>query len=307
MPLVMSDLFVVATIMKIHRPAAAFDVQDYLSRTSRNHALVGGPEGQLALGNLRIAVAGLGGMGGQIAEALIRLGVRHLRLADPDVYEGTNLNRQSMATRATLGRGKVEATMDRLASIAPDVELIGYTQGVAADSVEEFVAGCDIVVDEIDVTPLDRHVMLHRAARRNRLPVYSAFVAGLGVHLYVFEGETYTFERFIDCPEDQWTRPAMDLLAARFLTPLPPYFTPLVLSDLMATATTTGIPIGTPTVLLGHGLLVSRLLLDVITAAGSPASALATELARFPTPRMPRFVALDPVTLQFEVCHAKRD
>lgn len=75
------------------------------------------------LANARIAVLGLGGVGGAAAEALARCGVGHLLLVDHDTVEETNLNRQLFATRPALGKSKCEAAGERLLSIVPDLSL----------------------------------------------------------------------------------------------------------------------------------------------------------------------------------------
>jgi len=71
----------------------------------------------------RVAVLGLGGVGGAAAEALCRAGVGHLLLIDGDSVDESNLNRQILATRATVGMRKVEAAAERLRSIAPEADL----------------------------------------------------------------------------------------------------------------------------------------------------------------------------------------
>ena len=62
---------------------AQFDEQAYLERTKRNHFWLGGIEGQQKLKDLRVGIAGLGGMGSNLAEIMLRLGVGHIKIADP--------------------------------------------------------------------------------------------------------------------------------------------------------------------------------------------------------------------------------
>ena len=284
-----------------HYQAAVYDEQHYLERTLRNHYYVGGVANQFALRDLTIGVAGLGGMGGNIADALVRMGVGRLRIADPDTIEATNLNRQVVANRETLGMKKVEAAMINLRRIAEDVEIVGYAQGIDAGMVEEFVRGCDIIVDEIDPFPLDRHVFLHREARKYDIPIYSAFIAGLGIHFYKFQGNDYTFEDFIHCSEEQWVNPSIELLVERFGDPLPSYWRGVNIDPFVRSAESGGIPIFTSSVLIGHSILTIRLLLDVLASRLKDAGPIAAAARMNPTPVMPRFLVLDPVDLTLSV------
>lgn len=103
------------------------------------------------LRNARIAIFGLGGVGGWCAEALVRTGVRRLMLVDPDRVADSNVNRQTMATAATVGEVKIEALARRLREISGDVELElrprRYDETTAgAFGLERF----DFVIDAID-------------------------------------------------------------------------------------------------------------------------------------------------------------
>ena len=82
-----------------------------------------GPEALAKLRAARVAVFGLGGVGGSLAEALARAGVGQLDLIDNDVFSETNLNRQLFATRETVGRDKADAAKARLLLVAPDCEI----------------------------------------------------------------------------------------------------------------------------------------------------------------------------------------
>jgi molybdopterin/thiamine biosynthesis adenylyltransferase len=290
--------------MATHYEAAIYDEQHYLNRTQRNHYYVGGISNQKELYRLTVGVAGLGGMGGNIADALVRLGIGHLRIADPDTVEATNINRQVVANKETLGMRKVDAALINMRRLADDVEIVGYAQGVQADMVREFVKGCDIIVDEIDPVPLDRHVMLHREARKNNIPIYSAMIAGLGIHFYKFQGNEYTFEDFVNCPEEQWCNPPLTVLLERFGKPIPSYWKGSGAKDLFGYVESSGIPIFTSTVLMGHSFLVTRLILDLLVTRFQSHSMIAEAARRTPTPVMPQFFVFDPLDLTVTLEHA---
>ena len=93
-----------------------------MNQFSRTEALLGA-EGMARLAAARVAVFGLGGVGGHAAEALARSGVGKLTLIDGDVYSVSNLNRQLFATAENIGTPKVEAAAKRLRLINPEIEL----------------------------------------------------------------------------------------------------------------------------------------------------------------------------------------
>ncbi len=95
-------------------------MSDWLSRTK----LILGAEAVNTLSLSTVAVLGLGGVGGACAEALCRAGVGRLILIDHDLVDETNLNRQLLATRKTVGQKKCDAAKERLQSINPNVQLV---------------------------------------------------------------------------------------------------------------------------------------------------------------------------------------
>ena len=266
----------------------------YWERTARNHFWVGGKEGQRKISELKIAVAGLGGMGAHIAELLVRAGVRHIRISDPDTVDISNINRQVIANSVTVGMNKRDAVREELKRIAPETEVICYP-GVMEDNVEAFVDGVDAVVDEIDVFPLDRHVMLHKSARKRKLALYSAYIVGLGTHFYKFEGEEYKFEDFLGISsEKELKSPTADFLLKKFGHPLPSYLQGQNEVNFKEAISTGSIPIFGPATLLGQSLVVTRLLMDILGE-------------KMPwgeeTPKMPKFLVLDPAEINFKIEH----
>ena len=93
-----------------------------LNQFSRTELLIGA-EGIKKLSEARVAVFGIGGVGGYVCEALVRSGVGHFDLVDDDKVCLTNLNRQIIATRKTIGRYKTEVMLERMKDINPDVDV----------------------------------------------------------------------------------------------------------------------------------------------------------------------------------------
>ena len=93
-----------------------------LNQFARTQLLLG-EDAMKKLGNSRVAVFGIGGVGGYVCEALVRSGVGHFDLIDDDKVCLTNLNRQIIATRKTVGKYKAEVMKERMLDINPDVEV----------------------------------------------------------------------------------------------------------------------------------------------------------------------------------------
>lgn len=280
---------------------AAFDPDAYKVRTARNHSWIAGIEGQEAIRRLSIGVAGMGGMGSNIAQALVRLGVGHLRITDLDRIEPTNLNRQVIAVRDTVGKTKVEAGVQLLRAIAEDYELVTYEQGIQPSMVDEFVEGCDAIADEIDVYQLEAHVHLHRAARARGIPLYSAYAIGFGIHFYKFEGDAYTFEDFLGNRPGDWHKPTAEFLLERIGKPFPSYVTPDRIAQISHEVSRGGTPIFGPTTLIGHSTVAIRMILDLLMTAGIAPGRLG---GATPTPVMPDFMVLDLADMKLELVRA---
>lgn len=113
--------------------------------------LLMGEEAMGRLGNLRVIIFGVGGVGSWCAEALVRSGVSHLTIVDSDRVCITNINRQLMATTLTVGMVKVDALKDRLLSINPKAEIDARQQIFCEETAESFnLQDYDVIIDCID-------------------------------------------------------------------------------------------------------------------------------------------------------------
>lgn len=119
----------------------------FYSRT----AMLLGEDGVEKLKNSTVAVFGLGGVGSYIVEALVRAGVGRLILVDGDSVAESNLNRQIIATRDTIGMRKTDAAAARARSINPDIKLELYDMFYSADTADQVdLSGVNYVCDAID-------------------------------------------------------------------------------------------------------------------------------------------------------------
>lgn len=122
------------------------------ARYQRNRRTISTAQ-QLGLFRSRVAVIGCGGLGGYVLEELARLGVGTIVAVDPDVFEEHNLNRQLLATPATLGLPKVVAAAARISEINPAVTVIPYRLAYEPANGHELLRGAAVVVDALDSIP----------------------------------------------------------------------------------------------------------------------------------------------------------
>lgn len=131
---------------------------------------------QARLLNAKVALVGLGGLGGPILEGLARLGFGIITATDHDLFEPSNLNRQSLATEQTLGQFKAQAALERVAAVNPSVEFSARRMFIEPESFAEFFAGADLAVDALG--GLDSRPAAERGATEAGVPLVTAAVAG---------------------------------------------------------------------------------------------------------------------------------
>lgn len=124
----------------------AFDsVLPQLSPIFDRHVRAFGPAVQQTLSDLRIGIVGCGGIGSAVAEQLVRLGVRHLMLIDPDTLTDSNLTRVYGSTASDVGQPKVQILGCHLRGIAPDVNCDSIQAMVTLEATARCLIGCDVV------------------------------------------------------------------------------------------------------------------------------------------------------------------
>lgn len=158
---------------------------EYDAAFSRNLGLVQ-PEEQQRLRAAKVAIAGLGGVGGVHATTLARMGIGHFHLADFDEFEVHNINRQAGAMSSTLGQRKVEVMARMVADINPTADIKMFNAGITPENIDEFLSGVDVLVDGLDFFALDARDMMYRAAHAKGLPIVAAGPIGASVALQVF-------------------------------------------------------------------------------------------------------------------------
>jgi len=130
-----------------------------------------GAGGQASLASAKVAIIGVGAIGGASADALARAGIGHLRLIDRDIVEPTNLQRQCLFTEsdADLGVPKAAAAKDRLASINSSIEIRSAIADLTPENAASLLDGIDIIVDGTD--NFETRYILNDYTIRQRLPL----------------------------------------------------------------------------------------------------------------------------------------
>jgi ThiF family len=208
-----------------------YDDATYWERVKRNLGWLGDTEeewraNQERLRDATIGIAGTGGIGGAAAMRLVRMGARHLKIADPEEFELSNVQRQAGASLDTIGRNKAEVVGEQAFALTRDVEIEVFPEGLNDDTADEFVAGCDVVTDQIEIFEWDAKYALHTAFRSSDARcMYSVATMGHGALVHKYTPDSASIEELYEIPKG--TRQAPD--SARMLAAqapwriLPPY------------------------------------------------------------------------------------
>lgn len=158
---------------------------DYSEAFSRNLGWVT-PQEQERLRRVRVAVAGMGGVGGVHVQALARLGVGALSLTDFDSFELANFNRQAGAATSTIGRAKVEVMREFALDVNPETDVRVFPDGIDEHKLADYLGEVDLLIDGIDFFANGIRPALYRAARERGIPVVCAAPLGAGASLISF-------------------------------------------------------------------------------------------------------------------------
>lgn len=151
----------------------AIDIPERFERTS----LLVGNEGMERILASRVAVFGIGGVGGHAAEALARAGVGEIHLIDADTVSVTNINRQAVALTSTVGRDKVEVMMQRIVDINPDAKVVCHKIFYSEETKDEIdLSEFDYVIDAID--SVTSKLLLITLADKAGTPIISSMGTG---------------------------------------------------------------------------------------------------------------------------------
>lgn len=151
---------------------------------------------QLALRAKRVAIAGMGGVGGVHLLTLARLGVGAFTIGDFDHFEFANFNRQVGATLATIGRSKAAVLEEMALAINPELRIIRFDSGVTREAVDDFLRGVDLFVDGLDFFELAIRSLVFERCAALGIPAVTAAPIGMGVAFIAFHPRGMTFNQY---------------------------------------------------------------------------------------------------------------
>ena len=175
---------------------------DYNDAFSRNLGLISEKE-QQTLRNSRVAIAGMGGVGGIHLLTLARLGIGHFTIADPDEFEVANFNRQAGATTNAIGRNKAEELADRARAINPEVQIDVFPEAIGPTNVDQFLSGADALIDGIDFFEIGARRLIFKEARQRGIWLVIAGPIGFSTAWLTFDPNGLEFERYFDFNDNQ--------------------------------------------------------------------------------------------------------
>jgi molybdopterin/thiamine biosynthesis adenylyltransferase len=148
-----------------------------------------GREGQERLKKAKVFVAGVGGLGSPVSIYLAVAGIGHIRIADHDVVDPSNLNRQILHWHKDIGRLKVDSAREKLSEINPDVKIEITSKTINENNISSMTDGFDAIVDAMDNFPA-RYILNRTAVERN-IPFFHGAVRGLeGRAMTIIPGKT---------------------------------------------------------------------------------------------------------------------
>ena len=175
-----------------------------------------------------IAISGVGGVGGLLAERLIRLGVGRLKINDPGNFEKSNFNRQFGSSMLTLNYNKAESVFSQIKDINPNAQIDYITTGIRTDNdAINFVSDCDLIIDEMDFGMFRHSIWLQRAARKENIHYLFAYAIGFGALAVIFSPKGMTLEEYDDLPQGGGNLPEEIQVPLERVLPIIPSYSPV--------------------------------------------------------------------------------
>ena len=168
---------------------------DYRKAFSRNLGWVTETEQEI-LRTRRIAIAGLGGVGGSHLLTLTRLGIGRFNISDLDNFELANFNRQVGASLRHINRPKVEVLAEMALDIDPELDIRSFPMGVNRGNLDDFLKDADLYVDGLDFFAVETRRAIFAACAEKGIPAITAAPLGMGVALLNFLPGKMTFEEY---------------------------------------------------------------------------------------------------------------
>jgi tRNA threonylcarbamoyladenosine dehydratase len=168
---------------------------NYDEAFSRNIGWVTEAEQQMLRGK-RVAIGGLGGVGGSHLMVLTRLGIGAFNIADLDDFDYPNFNRQYGATLSTVNQSKARVMQEAILDINPELDLKVFHEGIQESNLDDFLAGVDIYVDSLDIFALDIRRKVFQRCYELGIPTITAAPMGMGTAFLIFMPGKMSFEEY---------------------------------------------------------------------------------------------------------------
>jgi len=168
---------------------------DYCTAFSRNIGWLA-PDEQELLRHKRVAIGGLGGVGGSHLLTLTRLGIGRFNISDLDIYEVANFNRQAGAFLSRVGQEKIEVIAEMALDINPELDIRKFSSGITKENVSDFLADVDIYVDGLDYFAVSARRSVFAACEEKGIPAVTAAPLGMGAAVLNFLPGGMTFEEY---------------------------------------------------------------------------------------------------------------
>ena len=183
--------------------------EEYMAEAfSRNIGLLTQAE-QDKLASAKVAIPGMGGVGGVHLITMTRTGVGKFHLADFDTFEPANVNRQFGARISDFGRPKLEVMKEQALSINPYLEIKEFPKGISSSNIDDFLNGVKVVLDGLDFFAFDARRLLFNRAREKGVYVITAGPLGFSSAMLIFSPhDGMSFDEYFNivegmAPQDQ--------------------------------------------------------------------------------------------------------
>lgn len=273
------------------------ETEFYWERVDRSLGWLGSTEEeqretQLRLSKVTVGLAGCGGIGGMVASRLGRLGVKKIKLADPDSFDISNINRQIGASPANQNRNKAEVVAELVHDVTPDTSIDVFSDGILPENAEEFVEGCDYILDQMDFYEIKNRYALHRAFRKSPIFKFALKVptVGHGTFIFKYTKDSMHIEDVYGVHEDAEITPEVILrLMERIMPEVPDYPSSKMLEHWFINLKRMPIFAACPP--LAEGVLLERLALEI--------TGLSEKIPNFkPLPIQPGYAFFDTASWQ---------
>jgi molybdopterin/thiamine biosynthesis adenylyltransferase len=175
---------------------------NYNEAFSRNIGWVTEAE-QEKIKHTKVAIGGLGGVGGDHAIVCARMGISNFHISDLDEYDYANFNRQAGAFVSTVGEEKSRVMEKMLWDINPEAQIKNFSHGVTTENLDNFLSGVDIYIDSLDLFALEIRRQVFRRCYELGIPAITAAPMGMGTAMLCFKPGGMSFDSYfamVDAP-----------------------------------------------------------------------------------------------------------